>query len=361
LFRQIARLCTRIVWGMRYSGVLRTAIATNPVVKAMLPAGSRRRAAVARPLKRLWPAPQSLPTAAPPRLRTEEAKLRGVWAGYRQDMLERYLVSGYQDPRINVPSILARHTLVRALFGSEFDSLMRDELAWAVELNEAIRVRAAELGVVMKPTLDPDHHADVQRVSEVIADRAPEFGRRWQDALADREAPALSVLEYACGSANDYGAFADYGIARFLDYTGVDLNETNIANARRRFPDVNFRVGSVLDLPEQDRSMDYVIGFDIMEHLSLPAMQHAMDAAVRICRRGLYFAYFRMDEVPEHVDNPRGNYHFNLLSAPQVRQDMARRFGTVQLIQVADMLKDNFGYAHSYNRKAYALITENPK
>ncbi len=276
-------------------------------------------------------------------------------------MLERYLVSGYQDPRINVPSILARHTLVRALFGSEFDSLMRDELAWAVELNEAIRVRAAELGVVMKPTLDPDHHADVQRVSEVIADRAPEFGRRWQDALADRQAPALSVLEYACGSANDYGAFAGYGIARFLDYTGVDLNETNIANARRRFPDVNFRVGSVLDLPEQDRSMDYVIGFDIMEHLSLPAMQHAMDAAVRICRRGLYFAYFRMDEVPEHVDNPRGNYHFNLLSAPQVRQDMARRFGTVQLIQVADMLKDNFGYAHSYNRKAYALITENPK
>ena len=275
-------------------------------------------------------------------------------------MLERYLVSGYQDPRINVPSILARHTLVRALFGSEFDSLMRDELAWAVELNEAIRVRAAELGVVMKPTLDPDHHADVQRVSEVIADRAPEFGRRWQDALADRQAPALSVLEYACGSANDYGAFAGYGIARFLDYTGVDLNETNIANARRRFPDVNFRVGSVLDLPEQDRSMDYVIGFDIMEHLSLPAMQHAMDAAVRICRRGLYFAYFRMDEVPEHVDNPRGNYHFNLLSAPQVRQDMARRFGTVQLIQVADMLKDNFGYAHSYNRKAYALITENP-
>jgi SAM-dependent methyltransferase len=238
---------------------------------------------------------------------------------------------------------------------------MQEELAFAVELNEAVRVRAEELGVTISATLDPDAYADIQRVTEVIADRAPLFAGRWREALADREAAPLTVLEFACGSANDYRAFADYGIARFLDYTGVDLNETNIANARRRFPDVNFRVGSVLDLPEQDRSMDYVIGFDIMEHLSLPAMQHAMDAAVRICRRGLYFAYFRMDEVPEHVDNPRGNYHFNLLSAPQVRQDMARQFGTVQLIQVADMLKDNFGYAHSYNRKAYALITENPK
>jgi len=332
--------------------MLRSTIAKHPVVTAAFPTGSRRRAAV----KRFWPGPPRRP--AP--LRTEEAKLRGVWAGYRQDMLERYLVSGYQDPRINVPSILARHTLARALFGSEFDALMREELAWAVELNEAIRVRAAELGVKIKPTLDPDHLADVQRVSEVIADRAPEYVKRWQDALAGRQAPPLSVLEYACGSANDYRAFADYGIARFLDYTGVDLNETNIANAKRKFPDVNFRVGSVLDLPEQDRSVDYVIGFDIMEHLSLPAMQHAMDAAVRICRRGLYFAFFRMDEVPEHVDNPRGNYHFNLLSAPLVRQDMAGRFGTAKLIRIADLLEDDFGYEHSYNRKAYALITENP-
>jgi SAM-dependent methyltransferase len=332
--------------------MLRSTIAKHPVVTAAFPTGSRRRAAV----KRLWPGPPRRP--AP--LRTEEAKLRGVWAGYRQDMLERYLVSGYQDPRINVPSILARHTLVRALFGSEFDALMREELAWAVELNEAIRVRAAELGVKIKPTLDPDHLADVQRVSEVIADRAPEYVKRWHDALAGRQAQPLSVLEYACGSANDYRAFADYGIARFLDYTGVDLNETNIANAKRKFPDVNFRVGSVLDLPEPDRSVDYVIGFDIMEHLSLPAMQHAMDGAVRICRRGLYFAFFRMDEVPEHVDNPRGNYHFNLLSAPLVRQDMAGRFGTAQLIRIADLLEDDFGYEHSYNRKAYALITESP-
>ncbi len=291
----------------------------------------------------------------------EETKLRRSWAGYRQDMLGHYLVSGYQDQRINVQSILARHVLVRALFGSEFDPLMREELAWAVELNDAIRVRAVELGVTMKVTLNPDRYADVQRVTEVIADRVPEFGRRWQDALADRQAPPLSVLEYACGSANDYGAFADYGIARFLSYTGVDLSETNIANARRRFPDVNFRVGSVLSLPEPERSVDYVIGFDIMEHLSLPAMQQAIGTAIRICRRGLYFAFFLMDEVPKHVARPVREYHRNLLSAPQVRQEMARHFETVQLIHIADMLKDRFGYPHSHSRRTYSLLAENPR
>ncbi|MBO0776813.1 MAG: hypothetical protein J2P34_10910, partial [Actinobacteria bacterium] len=86
-------------------GMLRTVIGAHPAVKAVLPAGSRRRATVAGAVHRLWPAPQ---------LHAEETKLRGTWAGYRQDMLGRYLVSGYQDPRINVQSILARHMLVRA-------------------------------------------------------------------------------------------------------------------------------------------------------------------------------------------------------------------------------------------------------
>ena len=194
-------------------------------MNALLTVGSRGRGAAARVARRVRPSGSHQP---PPR--TEEAKLRGVWAGYRQDMLERYLVSGYQDPRINAQSILARHTLVRALFGDDFESLMREELAFAVELNEAVRVRAEELGVTISATLDPEAYADIQRVTEVIADRAPLFAGRWRDALAGREAAPLTVLEFACGSANDYRAFADYGIARFLDYTGVDLNETNIAN-----------------------------------------------------------------------------------------------------------------------------------
>lgn len=324
-------------------------------MNALLTAGSRGRRAAARVARRVRP------SASPQPPRTEEAKLRGVWAGYRQDMLERYLVSGYQDPRINAQSILARHTLVRALFGADFEPLMQEELAFAVELNEAVRVRAEELGVTISATLDPDAYADIQRVTEVIADRAPLFAGRWRDALASREATTpLTVLEFACGSANDYRAFADYGIARFLDYTGVDLNETNVANARKFFPDVNFRVGSILALPEADRSVDYVIGFDIMEHLSLPAMQQATDSAARICRRGLYFAFFKMNEVAEHENNPRGNYHFNLLSAPQVREDMAGKFASVQLIRISEMLSETLGYDHSYNPRAYSLITEGP-
>ena len=169
------------------------------------------------------------------------------------------------------------------------------------------------------------------------------------------------MLEYACGSANDYRSFADYGIARFLDYTGVDITEANIKNARQEFPDVDFRVGSVISLPEADRSVDYVIGFDILEHLSLAAMDQALGDAIRICRRGIYFAYFLMEEIPEHVAHPVRNYHRNQLSAPLIRQRMARAFDTVQLINIPKMLQDDYNCSYNMLQRAYSLIAEGPR
>ena len=360
--------------------MLRDTIVKHPLVKAALPTGTQRRAIAAELLDRVWPAPKRPAKATPkatakpkstapatPRKpkplnkRAEEAKLKDSWTHLEEDILGRYLVTGWQDPRINVQSILARHTLVRALFGSEFDDIMAEELPWAVECNETVRLRARELGVKVKTTTNPDRLEILEKVFEVIAPRVNQFEERWKEALSGREAPRLSVLEYACGSANDYRALDAYGIAQFLDYTGVDLNEGNIANALRMFPEVNFRCGSILSLPEEDRSVDYVIGFDIMEHLSLAAMQLAFDSAIRICRRGMHFAFFRMDEVAEHDERPTRDYHRNLISAPLIRQRMEEEFESVELFSIKELLRDEYGCKHTHRPTAYTLNTEGPR
>ena len=345
---------------------MRLRLVDNAVVTRALPRGSRRRATVARVVRRASSVvleaknAVTLPKEALPR---EEAKLRGVWSRYSPEILEVYLVSGYQDPRLNAQSILARHTLVRAVFGARFEDLMRAELAHAAELNDAIPLRAKELGVPLTATMNRERLAAYRQVMEVVADRVDLFKDRWRDALAAEEAPPVRVVEFACGSANDYRAFADYGIARFLDYTGIDLSKTNITNAKQRFPDVDFRVGSILSLTEPDASVDYVIGFDILEHLSLQAMDTVLTTAVRMARRGLYFAFFRMDEVAEHQEEPRGQYHYNLLSAPAMRRYMQQRYTQTQLIHIPTMFKAEYGfaYSHEYNRRAYSLIAEGPR
>lgn len=299
----------------------------------------------------------------PPELATpEERKLRRSWTRHRPELLDQYLVSGYQNPRFNVQSILSRHALVRELFGNCFEDLMRDELRHAVELNETLRLRAAELGVTMGVYLDEERLAEVQRVTAAVADRERLFEERWRSTLAERTPSdttlgrRLRVVELACGSANDFRALADYGIAPFLDYTGIDLNPANIANASRRFPDVRFQVGSVLNLPFEDRAVDVVLAFDIFEHLSLAAMEQALDEAMRVAERGLILSFFRMTARADHLAEPRGSYHWNELSAGRIEERLRSRYGDVTVVEVKRLLAESFGYRHTYNPKAWTMM-----
>jgi ubiquinone/menaquinone biosynthesis C-methylase UbiE len=291
-----------------------------------------------------------------PGLATEERLLRLSWSSRDAAGLDEYLVVGWQNPRINVQSILIRHALLRRLFGAAFEDLMHAEIAFAIELNEALRLESARANVSLASFLDADRLARVREVSRVIADRETEFQERWRAALASRSAPSLSVLELACGSANDYRAFADYGIARFLAYTGVDLNPKNIVNARRRFPTVDFQVGNAMDLEQQDGSFDVVLASDLFEHLPLEGAARVLSEAIRVARHAVVLVFFNMAEVPEHQDRPVAAYHWNLLSRARYEAALAAGFPNVTVIPIARWLEADFGYEHSYNPRAYTMI-----
>jgi ubiquinone/menaquinone biosynthesis C-methylase UbiE len=286
----------------------------------------------------------------------ENDTLKRSWAKHDPAALEEYLVNGYQNPRINAQSMLMRDALVRELFGSEFDPLMDEELQHCVRATKALQKRAAELDVKMRSYLDPGKRAQVKEVSEVISGWEDTYEKRWSKELQGRTAGPLRVLEFACGSANDYRFTDSYGIGQFLDYTGVDLNDANVSNARRMFPDVDFQVGSVLDLPFADRSFDYVIASDIFEHLSIEAMEQAMHQAMRLARKSIVITFFSMSDIPEHTVKPVRNYHWNRLSASKVQQMIEAEFGPVEAIRVRDLMVKEYGFKDSYNANAWTFI-----
>lgn len=292
--------------------------------------------------------------------RAQRFLLERMWARKPAEMLDRYLVSGYQNPAINVQSILLRHYLIRRLFGEAFDDVMEEEIRLAIELNEMLRTRARDLGVTMAPYTDPFRHAQVTRVEGAIAGRDTVFAGRWAAILADRQAEAIPVLEFACGSANDYRAFADQGLARFLDYTGVDLTAKNIANARRRFPGIRFEVGDVVSLPYADGAFDCVIASDVFEHLPLEGMERALDEAARLAREAVVLSFFSMADIPDHIVRPKGAYHVNRLSRARVEARLRERFPVVTATPIAPWLAERYGYPHSYNRNAWTVIAERP-
>lgn len=265
---------------------------------------------------------------------------------------------GWQNPRINLQSILVRHALLRRLFGSEFDEEMAAELRFAIELNEVLRQESLRTGVPISTSLEAERQARILEVTRVIAGREREFQDRWRATLVSRSGPRLSVLELACGSANDYRAFHDFGLAQFLDYVGIDLNPKNVANAQRRFPSVRFEAGNAMETKQPDRSFDVVIVSDLFEHLPIPLAAQVLAEATRVARHAAVLSFFNMAELPEHDDRPVAAYHWNLLSRARYEEALQSSFANVSVTPIGAWLKAEFDHEHTFNRGAYTIIAQ---
>ncbi len=311
---------------------------------------------------------------------------------HSRDTLRNYLVQDVQDPRINVQSILTRHFLIEHLFGSEFEALMEHELRFALVANWLLRllktpVQPWRLQSVLDALLACEDGAEGLRIPSYISETfaalavpnymcdllcwspvetggvpIPEyllstFEAIWREVLAGEQPRLASVLEPACGSANDYRFLDAFGIARLLDYTGFDLCEKNIANARGMFPDVQFNVGNALEIEAADGAYDYCFVHDLFEHLSIEALEAAIGEICRVTRKGICAGFFNMHDGDAHIIKSVGGYHWNTLSAAQTKALFERHCSEVKAIHIDALLHSRFGCADTPNKGAWTFIT----
>jgi SAM-dependent methyltransferase len=184
------------------------------------------------------------------------------------------------------------------------------------------------------------------------------FRKLWHKALA-AEIPArkpLSVLEPACGSANDYRFLHAYGLARLVNYTGFDLCAKNIENARALFPGVSFAVGNVFEIAAPDKAFDLCFVHDLFEHLSLEGMQAAVREVCQVTRQGLCIGFFSMDEIRDHQVRPVEEYHWNRLSMARMRGLFADWGFAAQVVHIGAFLRQQIGCEQTHNPNAYTFL-----
>ena len=116
-----------------------------------------------------------------------------------------------------------------------------------------------------------------------------------------RSSGSTYILEPACGSANDYRFIDRCGLSKFITYTGFDISAKNIANARTRFPNTDFRLASITDSGFADESFDYVFIHDLFEHLSLNALHQALAEVMRLIRREAWLHFFNVERCSDHT------------------------------------------------------------
>lgn len=333
------------------------------------------------------------------KLQQESARLTRSWMRHPANWLRDYLVAGVEDPRLNLQSVLCRHFLVRALAGDGFDALMREEGRFAAAMNwladlaarstdaedlaavlYALRRSADNLEGMAIPQFVLQSFSELpmalgaapipnyleQFLSEtVFVDGKPRlplpvlqtFQNLWRAELAVLPEPErrASVFEPACGSANDYRFFDAYGLARFMDYTGADLCDKNVENARELFPGVAFHAGNVFELEAPDKAFDFCVVHDLFEHLSLEGLQTSVKEVCRVTRRGLCVGFFQMDEIGEHIERPHEDYFWNLLSLDRMKALFAQCGFAAQTIHIGTFLQRQFGCDFTHNPNAYTF------
>jgi ubiquinone/menaquinone biosynthesis C-methylase UbiE len=318
----------------------------------------------------------------------ESSLLRHLWERQAAETLDTYLVSGVEDPRINLQSILTRALLCDALFPARFTRLIDDELrfgfvmTWlsthlqlgiekrsilaAITQNDRSRCPAIVIDTfrmlqqdecltddyVTLALQEAEDHGSTSLASEAM----DTFRKIWREQLAPLSHGGCSLFEPACGSANDFRYLDSYGFTNFLNYTGIDIAPKNIANALARFPDLDFRVGDLLNNRFDDETFDYSFVHDLLEHLSIKAMEHALRELLRVTRREVWFHLFNAADGSQHEVRPVTAYHWNLLSIREITRVIAEVPAHAEVVSIAELGRRKFGFSRYYNRRAYTII-----
>jgi ubiquinone/menaquinone biosynthesis C-methylase UbiE len=331
-------------------------------------------------------------------LKLESEKLARSWMQYEAAKLRDYLVAGVEDPRINLQSILSRHFLVRFLFGEKYRGLMDNECRFAAVMNWLAVLKSSSdpeeldaLYYALKRGADNAEGLEIPRFilstfaslplslgsfelrnyiqtylngtdtahTGLHKNNLDTFQNLWRETLANEDAfqdHAFTVFEPACGSANDYRFLHSYGLARFFDYTGLDLCAKNVENARALFPAVRFEQGNIFEINAQDNAFDLSFVHDLFEHLSIPGLHAAVKELCRVTHRAICANFFQMDEISEHVLRPTDEYHWNLLSMDQIKKLFATHGFLGQLIQIKSFLRQEFSCDYTHNPNAYTFV-----
>jgi hypothetical protein len=314
--------------------------------------------------------------------------LRRSWERCDSGTLDTYLVSDVEDPRINAQSILKRALICDSLWPGRFDHLINEEfrfglaLTWILchlrkgiprgRLLNAIRDGRSDLcpRFILDASESPDGDdsslqdylwAALESDDEATATSLPEpvldtFLPLWRNRLTDLQHPGISVVEPACGSANDFRYLHAFGFNRFLRYTGFDIVPKNIGNAKKRFPDTEFRVGDILACDLEDDFSEFCFVHDLFEHLSPSGLTKALEEVLRITRCQAWLHFFNISDIPEHRFHCRESYHWNQLSLSELVRTVGAMAHGVDVVRTSDLARVKFGFVGYYNQGACTLI-----
>lgn len=321
-------------------------------------------------------------------LKIESENLQYSWDQHSSEVLDEYLVINHEDPRMNLQSILTRAFIIDLLWPNEFNGLVSEELrfgavlCWLVQRLNSGEERYSLLNTISQSESalpqfildtyewlessecpisnyisDALSYADPDHPEHLLNEEAlSTFEHLWSSLLGSRSAKMLRMIEFGPGSANDYRYLESFGLARFVEYRGIDISKRNIENARRRCPSAAFFVGNIFESGLPNDCTDYVLVQDLFEHFSPLGLEVSIEEAMRVCRKEAWLHFFNAADIEQHEIQPVDDYFWNRLSIKRLVDSLGKYASSVEVLVIQDMLNTKFDYGHFYNPEAITII-----
>lgn len=347
----------------------------------------------------------------------ESKRLANAWMRHDEEFLSTYLKHSIQDPRINPQSILTRYVILEQLCEDDVSMTKYHELLYSAVIlwiynnvsiigdpyERASLLSALEAGAdatesicipsfvkqawrtvinfdneevspnylekILRAAPEPDNRQkkmlfspdDEKRPFEIDEGVLNVFLDLWKRFLPRIKTRRLSVLEPACGAANDYSVLDYMGLSNYIDYWGFDICEKNVNIARNKFKCANITIGNLYQ-EDLKKKYDIIYVHDLFEHLSAEGIAFALKKLCNHCNGVLCLNFFNMEEIPEHIIRNVGLYHWNTLSRPKICE-LVESFGfEVQIINILAFFRETYrlepyiATEDFYNPRAHTLI-----
>ncbi|MEU6882391.1 methyltransferase domain-containing protein [Streptomyces sp. NPDC046712] len=204
-------------------------------------------------------------------------------------------------------------------------------------------------------------HVSVRHSYDTVAE---EYARRLHEELAgkpldralltsllEQSGSGTAVADLGCGPGHVAAWLAGHGAKS----VGIDLSAGMIAAGRRRFPEVEFREGDLLELPADDGEFGAAVAFYSIIHLAPGELRAAFEETRRSLRpSGLLLLAFHVGQETRHLDEWWGHdvdvdFHFH---------DPAQIAALLEEVGFAvEMRMERTHYAHEADtRRAYLLV-----
>ncbi|MEU6374937.1 class I SAM-dependent methyltransferase [Streptomyces sp. NPDC046909] len=207
---------------------------------------------------------------------------------------------------------------------------------------------------------DHAHHDSTRRSYDTVA---PEYATRLAAelddkpldkallaALLEQTEPGTTIGDLGCGPGHVAALLAGKG----AHTVGIDLSPGMVAEGGRRFPQVEFREGDLLELPAKDAEFGSVVAFYTILHLDPGELPRAFEEMARVLRpSGLLLLSFHIGEEIRHVDEWWGHdvdVDFRFLDPTRIAEQLEAAGFTVE------MRLERTHYPHEVEtRRAYLL------